>query len=109
MRTLSVSASSDYLVEIAPGLLDALGERTVKLLPRAQIAVIVSDEHVFPLHGERADKFSFHFFSSSEFICDPSQALPSATMYINRRSVLCQCFDFTALVRVVGKHFRHLL
>ena len=91
MRTLSVSASSDYLVEIAPGLLDALGERTVKLLPRAQIAVIVSDEHVFPLHGERAHAaLAASGFTVLTYIVPPGEATKNPGTLISLLSFLAE-------------------
>ena len=51
MRAIDVTASSPYRVEICPGMLDLLGERMRSLCPRAETAVVVSDDNVFPLHG----------------------------------------------------------
>lgn len=55
MKRIDVKASAPYQVEIGPGALDALGERCRALCPKAQKAVVVSDDRVFPLHG--ADVF----------------------------------------------------
>ena len=54
MRVIDVKASVPYRVEIGPDALDLLGARARTLCPRAERAVLVSDDNVFPLHGERA-------------------------------------------------------
>jgi len=53
MRTIEVSASARYSVEIAAGAVSALGQRVREKCPKAVQAVVVSDDVVFPLHGER--------------------------------------------------------
>ena len=53
MKTIPVSASTDYLVEIGPGALSLVGERTKALRPGTRIAAVVSDDKVYPLHGEK--------------------------------------------------------
>ena len=54
MRTIHVPASVPYDVHIGPGTLALLGGQIKNLLPKAEKAVIVSDNNVFPLHGETA-------------------------------------------------------
>ena len=53
MRIVDVPASGPYKVEIGSGAVESLGERVRALSPRAVRAVVVSDDHVFPLYGER--------------------------------------------------------
>lgn len=53
MKTIPVTASADYLVEIGSGALSLVGIRLKALRPKARVAVIVSDDIVFPLHGEK--------------------------------------------------------
>ena len=54
MKTIAVSASRSYQVTIGSGALAMLGEAVRTLCPKARIAVVVSDDAVFPLHGEKA-------------------------------------------------------
>ncbi len=54
MKTIDIPASVPYRVEIGPGAISLLGERVRELLPGAAKAVVVSDDNVFPLHGEKA-------------------------------------------------------
>ena len=54
MKTIDVTASSGYRVEIGPGALGVLGKRCRSLCPKAQKAIVVSDDRVFPLHGAEA-------------------------------------------------------
>lgn len=54
LSVLDVPASTPYQVEIGSGALSFLGERAKALCPKAVRAVVVSDDIVFPLHGEIA-------------------------------------------------------
>ena len=54
MKTIDVPASRPYRVHIDAGALTALGETVRTLCPKAKIAVVVSDDTVFPLHGDKA-------------------------------------------------------
>ena len=53
MTTVHVSASREYDVLIGRGLLDRLGE-VVKSCTKAQTAVVIAGDRVFPLYGARA-------------------------------------------------------
>ena len=53
MTTVHVSASREYDVLIGRGLLERLGE-TVRACTKAQTAVVVAGDIVFPLYGSRA-------------------------------------------------------
>ena len=55
MKTIPISASRDYDVLIASGLLDQAGEH-LRAVSRAETAVIVSGDRVFPLYGERVKR-----------------------------------------------------
>ncbi len=51
MKTVTVNASKAYDIKIGPGLLATLGQEAKKL-GKAQKIALVSDSHVFPLHGK---------------------------------------------------------
>jgi len=53
VTTVHVSASREYDVLIGRGLLERLGE-TVRACTKAQTAVVVAGDIVFPLYGSRA-------------------------------------------------------
>ena len=53
MTTVHVSASREYDVLIGRGLLDSLGE-VVRAATKAQTAVVIAGDRVFPLYGARA-------------------------------------------------------
>lgn len=52
MTTVHVSASREYDIFIERGLLDSVGEYIARV-SKAKSAVIISDDNVFPLYGER--------------------------------------------------------
>ena len=54
MKTIDVPASRPYQVSIGAGALSLLGGTIRELCPKARLAVVVSDDAVFPLHGEKA-------------------------------------------------------
>ena len=54
MKTIVVTASRPYRVHIGAGTLDSLGVTVRTLCPKAKTAVVVSDDNVFPLHGDKA-------------------------------------------------------
>lgn len=54
MKIIEVTASTPYRVEIGAGALSLVGERMKALVPKAQTVAVVSDDTVFPLHGEKA-------------------------------------------------------
>ncbi len=53
MRSVSVQASRSYEVLIGRGLLDEAGARVKAAAPKAETAVIVSGDRVWPLYGAR--------------------------------------------------------
>jgi 3-dehydroquinate synthase len=52
--TIDVMASTPYQVEIGQHILPTLGSRLRLLCPKAQRVVLVTDDAVFPLHGQAA-------------------------------------------------------
>lgn len=52
MTTVHIAASREYDVTIERGLIDRIGEESIKLLHPGK-AVVISGELVFPLYGER--------------------------------------------------------
>ena len=54
MKIIDVKASRPYRVEIGPGTLSLLGKRAKELCPKARKLAVVSDDNVFPLHGDKA-------------------------------------------------------
>ena len=55
MHTVTVNASKKYDVRIGTGFIDRLGEEIAPLMSGKKI-MLVSDDKVFPLYGERAIK-----------------------------------------------------
>lgn len=55
MTAIEISASKNYKVLISEGLLGSSGELISELV-KGKTAVIVSDDNVFPLYGERVKK-----------------------------------------------------
>lgn len=53
MKIIEVPASTPYRVEIGRGVINSLLGRISSLCPKCGRVVLVSDETVFPLHGER--------------------------------------------------------
>ena len=54
LNTIDVPASKPYRVMIGPGALAGLGGQAAALCPRAERVCVVSDDAVYPLHGEKA-------------------------------------------------------
>ena len=52
-RHITVSASRTYDVTVGHGILDTVGDRIRDLVPRASRTVLVSDDTVYALYGER--------------------------------------------------------
>lgn len=54
MRIVDIPTAAPYRAEIGSGALSLLGVRVRELCPKAERVVLVSDDTVFPLYGERA-------------------------------------------------------
>ncbi|MGN1472730.1 MAG: 3-dehydroquinate synthase [Eubacteriales bacterium] len=81
MTEISVSASKKYCVTVDEGLLDRVGEYAGRLGGAASAAV-VSDDHVFPLYGERVCTSLAHAgFSVSRFVFPHGEKHKSLATY----------------------------
>ncbi len=90
MSTVTVSASKTYEVRIAPGLLSTLGE-AARTLGKANSAVIVSDSHVWPLHGAAAEKALCDAgFSVSHFVFPAGESSKNGTVYLELLNFLSE-------------------
>ncbi len=82
METVKVSASKEYLVHIGSGYLDGIGEK-VKEIKRLCRVVIVSDDTVFSLYGERVKKsLTDSGYSVCEFVFPHGEESKSAENFI---------------------------
>lgn len=82
METVKVSASKEYLVHIGSGYLDSIGEK-VKEIKRLCRVVIVSDDTVFSLYGERVKKsLTDSGYSVCEFVFPHGEESKSAENFI---------------------------
>ena len=52
MRTVTVSASRNYTILIAPGILSVIGEKVRELFPKAKTAAVITDDIVKELYLE---------------------------------------------------------
>ena len=55
METVKVTASKEYIVHIGTGFLDTIGEK-ISEIKRLCRVVLVSDDTVYSLYGERVKK-----------------------------------------------------
>jgi 3-dehydroquinate synthase len=77
--TIDVMASTAYSVEIGQGLLPTLGARLRHLCPKAQRVVVVSDDSVFPLHGQAAiDSLQQEDFQVSAYVLPHGESSKTA-------------------------------
>ncbi|MDR2611191.1 MAG: 3-dehydroquinate synthase [Clostridiales Family XIII bacterium] len=53
LKVENTARAGSYDILIGPGLLDAAGERLGAFIPQNDKTVVVSDENVYPLYGER--------------------------------------------------------
>ena len=92
MKTIDVTASADYRVEIGPGALALAGERLKAFCPRAQTAVVVSDDTVFPLHGAKV-VYSLREagFETKTYTVPHGEASKNADSLISLLNFLTEC------------------
>ena len=70
MEMVKVSASREYIVNIGTGFLDTIGEK-IREIKRVCRVVLVSDDTVFSLYGERVKKSLVdNGYSVCEFVYD---------------------------------------
>lgn len=90
MSIIPVTASKNYVVEIASGLLPSLGEKA-KAVSKAKSAVVVSDSNVFPLYGRTAmDSLQNAGFTVSSFVFPAGEESKCAATYLELLSFLAE-------------------
>ena len=68
METVKVSASKEYIVNIGTGFLSSIGEKICEIKPLCRV-VLVSDDTVFSLYGEKVKKsLTDNGFSVYEYV-----------------------------------------
>ena len=91
MKTVSVSATTQYDVKIGAGLLAALGQEA-KAVTAGTSAVIVSDSHVWPLWGAQAEaSLQRSGFSVFSFVIIAGESSKNAENYIKLLNFLAEC------------------
>ena len=85
METVRVSASREYDVFIGSGFLDSVGEMLLKIKKPCKV-VIVSDDTVFSLYGERVIAISNHIRSHliNNYVIDNSFSLEYGARPVKR-------------------------
>lgn len=82
MKEVRVTASKEYNVHIGSGFLDSVGEMIAEIKSQGKV-VIVSDDNVFPLYGERAKKsLEKSGFTVLEYIIANGEESKSAESFI---------------------------
>lgn len=92
MERILINASVDYEVLIGKGLLDRAGDLICNVLKNAKdkTAVIVSDDNVFPLYGERLKKaLSDAGFGTLDFVFSHGEKSKSLKVYGELLEFMC--------------------
>ena len=90
MHTVRIPASRSYDVQIGAGLLPRCGEMTAALVTGRR-AVIVSDDHVYPLHGAIAENSLKNVgFSVDSFVFPAGERSKNAQTYLALLSFLME-------------------
>ncbi len=90
MKTIRIDASRSYDVVIGPGLLGEAGERVAALMGHVR-AMIVSDDRVFPLYGERLrESLAAAGLSPAEFVFPQGEQSKSLATYGRLLEALCR-------------------
>jgi 3-dehydroquinate synthase len=77
--TIDVTASTPYQVEIGRNILPSLGQRLRALCPKARRVVLVTDDSVFPLHGQAAlDSLSHAGLEATAYILPHGESSKTA-------------------------------
>ena len=81
MRTIDVTASGCYSILVGQGLYEELGKRIKECFPRCQKVLLLSDERVFSLYGERVGAQLSEYFSICTFLVPPGEESKSLANY----------------------------
>ena len=91
MRIVKVSASKNYDILIASGILEAVGEKTKSVFPKAKTVAIITDDNVKEFYLERVEKkLSQAGFSTVCFSIPPGEASKNAEQYFSLLNWLCK-------------------
>ena len=83
MEKVRVTASKEYIVHIGSGFLDSVGEMIAEIKSQGKV-VIVSDDNVFPLYGERVKKsLEKSGFTVLEYVIPNGEESKSSENFIN--------------------------
>ena len=90
MRTVTVSASRNYDIQIGSGLLQTLGSEITKVCKAEKVAII-SDSTVWPLYGQTAvDSLKNAGFSVVQHILPAGEASKNSTNYLEILNFLAE-------------------
>ncbi len=90
MTTVKVEASGSYCVDIGAGLLDELGDRALEVA-KGKSAVIVSDDTVNGLYGDRAEAaLKNSGFTVCRFVFPHGEGSKNGTTYLNLLQFLAE-------------------
>ena len=104
VRTVTVSASRNYHIHIAPGLLSLIGEQTRALFPKAKTAAIITDSNVRKLYLEPVmQSLSEAGLAPISYAIPPGEASKNAEQYLALLDWLCQnCMTRSGLIIALG-------
>ena len=90
MKTISINASTSYDVVIGPGLLAEAGSRVAALAGKARV-MVVSDDRVFPLYGEKLlDSLHAAGLETAKFVFPQGEREKNLTTYGALLEALCR-------------------
>ena len=90
MRTVTVSASKNYEIQIGSDLLQTLGAETAKVCKAEKVAII-SDSNVWPLYGQTAvDSLKKAGFSVVQHTLPAGEASKNSTNYLEILNFLAE-------------------
>lgn len=90
MNVIQISASKEYSVKVGSGLLSDLG-RECALVVKGRVAVIVSDENVWPFYGtDTKDRLESVGFTVYSFVISPGESSKNAENYIKLLNFLAE-------------------
>ena len=90
MKTIHVTASSEYDVKIGAGLLDTLGSEVAKICKGSTVAII-SDSNVWPLYGENAKRTLLDAgFHTVHFVFPAGEGSKNGSTYLSILNFLAE-------------------
>ncbi len=90
MRTVTVSASKTYDIQIGSGLISTLGQ-AARALGKAQRVCLVSDSHVYPIYGQAAEaSLSDAGFTVGRFVFPAGEESKNGGVYLELLNCLAE-------------------